>query len=1685
MFGFSNFWLFDELVVVFLSRLVWMCFDNPDSFSLLTYYFFLGVVGLVNSIFSFFFPQNISMVPCFPFFDVSGFWTEDPFVSMYECYLSYIDFWFFSSVKVEDLSILMYGPNNLGLDVGSSYDRLNNGALFFATGREAELAFTYIDGSWGLDWQFWIFIYNIEKFFSAVFFIIPLFLDFFFNFLDIAYIKFGFSYYFFINFSCISFLCFFFSCFFFSFILFFFDVLFYFFSTLYLYFSMFFSVGSFMLYLDEECGNSYLEDFDGSMFAIEDTEMVEKYEYFFYNDLRFFLKFTLTFFLEVFKLWSLDGFFLEYFVLRSFRFFYFFFVGFFLFFFNIVYFYIFFELFFIFIPFYIIFIYFVNCLKKVFNDVLFNFVWYIMIRIWNFVLFHFYSDRFFKILRYFNLVPVAGFDPLKDAPLELGMFSRGGDFNLPEFYQSSFFMSFVSFFRPVYFGLYGFFDGFRLNGLNLSLNFFVLFMFYFFYVFMFFVYYLFKYFIKGSFFVIFFFVKIFSGFFCVFSILNRFSFFVVFKYIIYYFFFWPFYFVYLVFFFFFTFLKRFFDIFFYFFSFFPSIFFLFYFFVRSFSKFFFKFLLFFFWKFRIFWIFLFIIFFFGPFRSLFLLSAFFSYSFSYWSPLFYSPFFHSLEHCIAAFSYCSDIVIYHKEVFIFHYNHFLKFWAAWNDYHWFFQFRVKWTNFFKYFHVLAYLVVKSWLVSNFYALFQVKFWFYWELRSFFLFYYIFYLVPMSHILNFLFWFYHFRQSFIGGILVDAFLVLIPYFFELGYIFLYFFYVVYFFFFENFIIFFENFIIFFENFFVSRLPVLNSNSIFFYFSYIYFPFYFYFFLQFLKTFFLFFSFFHFYSIFDVYYYYYCSVWTLHNLIDLNLTFFYYFFFDFFINISFFFDHFFLSISQRISFFQSFFLGFFYMLEQWFLRFVFYFNLDCSVVDYFFVNFNLKYFLFFQYVNPHLHNSYAVDKWDKHIVYAANSGSLFFFLKLSNSKTIVQFYGVLLNVIDNFLLFGVKKRHFFHVDFGYYLGIFLFNFFVLSVIFPYFFRVFFAAKNPYGSSEYSWKRFRTSKLWEIYRDLTVNIPSDVEAFILRGSGFLHDIRHKSDKYVFKQSNEFGLSNPFWLYARLALDVMGRADGFSRGDFKDVMSKGLIGHFMRHQINSIGFVLHRFYYVKFLSWWADYNERVFWSSVFNRLVVVKSVMDLLYDVYSSEDVEVFNFRIDRAKFRKDSSGYRDDALKALNIIKTIFDFFYKRRIEVETTDGVLADWLLRNKSILRKLVKRAVSRNKSLTIFDKFAKSFDLLFLWSKPEYEDFRYSVFGKYDEESLFFDKNYLKQFSAESLLEEEMRQKDPRAGFHVQIRRQPMPTLDDVRVAYIKGFLLRNPKDNHLWNAILEEEEFRQTYSDTANTFKREVRYGNEFFKSISDFFYDLDRDLFNFKLPFWFIHKDLYSQSIKVHSELFFEFEDGITFLETFMFLFMWTTLLFIKYFRDYIPWDIRFAFYYYMTIWTDSIALMFSYVDWTIFQMTTEEQMYFNDTEFNHFVADFEDKDGTKGYDEFRRAFRMHYGWNTIIADSMANVYYTGRDLYGEPFSFIPPHYSEFYFLSELSSYNYRPLYLLSILSLFILFAVNVLVRNNISRKLSAIDYKYMKPRKLRLVGFKRINKAFSFVFRKYLYKKLKLWH
>jgi hypothetical protein len=138
---------------------------------------------------------------------------------------------------------------------------------------------------------------------------------------------------------------------------------------------------------------------------------------------------------------------------------------------------------------------------------------------------------------------------------------------------------------------------------------------------------------------------------------------------------------------------------------------------------------------------------------------------------------------------------------------------------------------------------------------------------------------------------------------------------------------------------------------------------------------------------------------------------------------------------------------------------------------------------------------------------------------------------------------------------------------------------------------------------------------------------------------------------------------------------------------------------------------------------------------------------------------------------------------------------------------------------------------------------------------------------------------------------------------------------------------------------------------------------------------------------------------------------------------------------------------------------------------------------VADFEDKDGTKGYDEFRRAFRMHYGWNTIIADSMANVYYTGRDLYGEPFSFIPPHYSEFYFLSELSSYNYRPLYLLSILSLFILFAVNVLVRNNISRKLSAIDYKYMKPRKLRLVGFKRINKAFSFVFRKYLYKKLKL--
>lgn len=45
----------------------------------------------------------------------------------------------------------MYGPNNLGLDVGSSYDRLNNGALFFATGREAELAFTYIDGSWGLE----------------------------------------------------------------------------------------------------------------------------------------------------------------------------------------------------------------------------------------------------------------------------------------------------------------------------------------------------------------------------------------------------------------------------------------------------------------------------------------------------------------------------------------------------------------------------------------------------------------------------------------------------------------------------------------------------------------------------------------------------------------------------------------------------------------------------------------------------------------------------------------------------------------------------------------------------------------------------------------------------------------------------------------------------------------------------------------------------------------------------------------------------------------------------------------------------------------------------------------------------------------------------------------------------------------------------------------------------------------------------------------------------------------------------------------------------------------------------------------------------------------------------------------------------------------------------------------------
>lgn len=94
MFGFSNFWLFDELLVVFLSRLVWMCFDNPDSFSLLTYYFFLGVVGFVNSIFGFFFSQaqNISMVPFFPFFDVSGFWTEDPFVSMYECYLSYIDF---------------------------------------------------------------------------------------------------------------------------------------------------------------------------------------------------------------------------------------------------------------------------------------------------------------------------------------------------------------------------------------------------------------------------------------------------------------------------------------------------------------------------------------------------------------------------------------------------------------------------------------------------------------------------------------------------------------------------------------------------------------------------------------------------------------------------------------------------------------------------------------------------------------------------------------------------------------------------------------------------------------------------------------------------------------------------------------------------------------------------------------------------------------------------------------------------------------------------------------------------------------------------------------------------------------------------------------------------------------------------------------------------------------------------------------------------------------------------------------------------------------------------------------------------------------------------------------------------------------------------------------------------------
>ena len=110
-------------------------------------------------------------------------------------------------------------------------------------------------------------------------------------------------------------------------------------------------------------------------------------------------------------------------------------------------------------------------------------------------------------------------------------------------------------------------------------------------------------------------------------------------------------------------------------------------------------------------------------------------------------------------------------------------------------------------------------------------------------------------------------------------------------------------------------------------------------------------------------------------------------------------------------------------------------------------------------------------------------------------------------------------------------------------------------------------------------------EVYHDLTTRISPDVEAFVLRGSGFMFDIKHKSDKYILKRSNEFGMENPFWLYASSSLDSMGRGDGFSRTevDFSGVsmpMSNRSIVNFMRHQLNSISSVLERFYYAKLLS-------------------------------------------------------------------------------------------------------------------------------------------------------------------------------------------------------------------------------------------------------------------------------------------------------------------------------------------------------------------------------------------------------------------------------------------------------------------------------------------------------------------------